>query len=118
MKYLFMLAFLCFYSCSSSSSRDYDEDSYDDDESYHEDSNYKYEYRTGSSGSYEYNYDVEGTDSDGNSVRGNVNTSGKYGSGYIEDENGNEVEVETEWTDWGELEATDEDGNTYELGVE
>lgn len=88
------------------------------DETYNENNNYKYEYRTGTSGDYEYNYDIEGVDSEGNSVTGNINTSGKYGSGYIEDASGNEVEVETEWKDYGIMEATDENGNVYEMNVE
>ena len=81
-------------------------------------SNYKYEYRNGTSGNYEYNYDVEGSDENGNSVTGNINIQGKYGSGTIEDENGNELDVEVEWTGNGTLEATDDEGNTYELNPE
>jgi hypothetical protein len=80
--------------------------------------NYKYEYRNGTSGNYEYNYDVEGSDENGNSVTGNINIQGKYGSGTIEDENGNERDVDVEWTGNGTLEATDDEGNTYELNPE
>jgi len=80
--------------------------------------NYKYEYRNGTSGNYEYNYDVEGSDENGNSVTGNINIQGKYGSGTIEDENGNERDVDVEWTGNGTLEATDYEGNTYELNPE
>lgn len=79
----------------------------------HVDDQYKYEHRTGTSGNYEYNYDVSG---DG--VEGNVDVQGKYGSGTITDEDGNEKEVEVEWVDYGVMEATDEDGNTYTLVAE
>lgn len=85
---------------------------------YHTDSDYKYEYRTGTTGNYEYNYDVTGEDADGNEISGNVDMNGKYGSGYITDDNGNEKEVEVEWVDYGRMEATDEDGNTYEMEAE
>ena len=88
------------------------------DGTYHTDSNYKYEYRTGTSGDYEYNYDVNGSDWDGNGVSGNVDMDGKYGSGTIEDENGNSVDVDVEWIGKGQLEATDGDGNTYDLEVD
>jgi hypothetical protein len=79
---------------------------------------YKYEYRTGNSGNYEYNYDISGSDENGNSVNGNIDIQGKYGSGYIQDENGNEKQVEVEWVDYGVLEGTDEDGNTYEFSTD
>ena len=81
-------------------------------------SEYKYNYRSGSSNHYEYNYDVVGTDENGDEVSGNVDMEGKYGTGYINDENDNEVYIEAEWIDNGELEATDDDGNTYNLEVE
>ena len=42
---------------------------------------------------------------------------GKYGNGTIEDENGNEKSVDLEWTGKWQLEATDNDGNTYTLEV-
>ena len=60
----------------------------------------------GSSGNYEYNYDISGSDEDGNSVNGNIDISGKYGSGYIEDEDGNEKYIDVEWIDYGVLEGT------------
>ncbi len=88
------------------------------DDNYHTDSHYKYEYRTGTSGDYEYNYDINGTDQDGNSVAGNIDISGKYGSGTIQDEDGNEKSIDAEWVDYGVLEVTDEDGNTYEMEVD
>lgn len=78
--------------------------------SYHVDNDYKYEHRTGSTGNYEYNYDVSG---DG--AEGNVDMQGKYGSGTITDEYGDEKDVEVEWVDYGVMEATDEDGNTYTM---
>jgi hypothetical protein len=84
---------------------------------YHTDSDYKYNYRTGYSGNYDYNYDVSGSGDNGYTY-GNIDTSGQYGEGYIYDEDGNEIYVETEWVDNGVMEATDEDGNTYELEVE
>jgi hypothetical protein len=82
---------------------------------YHEDESFKYEYRTGTTGNYLYNYDVEGSDESGNNVSGNIDIQGKYGSGTIEDEFGVEKDVDVEWTGYGTLEATDFDGNTYEL---
>jgi hypothetical protein len=78
---------------------------------------YKYEHRTGTTGNYQYNYDVDGLDNNGNSVSGNVDINGKYGNGTIEDEDGNEKNVDVEWLGAGQLQATDEDGNTYELEV-
>lgn len=84
----------------------------------HYDSDYQYNYRSGYSGSYDYNYDVEGYSDSGDYFYGNVDTSGKYGEGYIYDDYGNEMYVETEWTDYGVMEATDEDGNTYEFEVD
>lgn len=79
------------------------------------DTTFKYESRTGSTGNYEYNYDVNGTDVDGNNVSGSIDVQGRYGTGTIEDEDGNEKEIDVEWTGKGTLEGTDEDGNTYEL---
>ena len=83
-------------------------------DNYYEDSNYKYNYRTGYSGDYSYSYSVDG-EGDSGYVYGDIDTNGKYGEGYIYNEDGEEVYVETEWTDYGVMEATDEDGNTYEL---
>jgi len=88
------------------------------EDSYHTDPNYKYEYRTGGSGDYEYNYDISGSDENGNSVYGNVDIQGRSGSGYIEDDYGNQKDIEVEWIDYGVLEGTDEDGNAYELEVD
>lgn len=85
---------------------------------YYKNPEYKYEYRTGGSGNYEYNYDISGSDQDGNSVSGNIDINGKYGSGYIEDQDGNEKYIDVEWVDYGELEGTDEEGNTYEFEVD
>ncbi len=82
----------------------------------HYDSEYKYNYRSGYTGSYGYNYDVEGYGDDGY-VYGVIDTNGKYGDGYIYDEYGNELWIETEWVDYGVLEAYDEYGNWYELEV-
>lgn len=82
---------------------------------YYTDTAYKYEYRTGSSGNYEYNYDIVGQDEDGNDIEGNINIQGKYGSGTVTDIDGNERNVEVEWVGYGELEGTDDGGNTYML---
>lgn len=72
----------------------------------------------GNSGNYEYNYDISGSDEDGNSFNGNIDIRGKYGSGYIEDEDGNEKYIDVEWVDHGVLDGTDEDGNSYEFEVD
>ncbi|OGY34230.1 MAG: hypothetical protein A3D99_04195 [Candidatus Andersenbacteria bacterium RIFCSPHIGHO2_12_FULL_45_11] len=86
---------------------------------YYTDDDYEYNYRTGYSGDYSYNYSAEGYGNDsGEYVYGDVDTEGKYGEGYLYDEDGNEIYVETEWVDYGVLEATDEYGNTYELEVD
>lgn len=82
---------------------------------YHTNSDYQYEYRTGVSGNYNYNYDVSGSDYYGDDVSGNLDMQGKYGSGSIVNANGDEIEVEAEWIDYGTIEATDYYGNTYEL---
>ena len=84
----------------------------------HTDSDYKYEYRTGTSGNYEYNYDVVGQDESGNDIEGNVEMQGRYGSGTVIDADGIEKDVELEWVGYGELEATDDDGNTYTMETE
>lgn len=84
----------------------------------HTDTAYKYEYRTGTSGDYGYNYDVSGYDYSGNAVTGNVSMEDKYGTGYITNSEGEEVEVEVEWIGKGELRATDSNGNEYELKVD
>ena len=88
------------------------------EETIHTDTTYEYEYRKGESGNYEYNYDVSGTDDNGDEVSGNVSMNGKYGSGTITNSIGEEIEVETEWIDKGVLNATDDDGNEYELNVD
>lgn len=113
-----------FYQCkdTSNSSSSYQEDFTTREESnsdtYHTDSDYKYEHRTGTTGNYEYNYDVIGYDEDGNPIDGNIDISGKSGSGYIYDEYGSEKYIEVEWSGYGELEGYDEDGNYYEMNVE
>ena len=85
---------------------------------YHTNPDYKYESRTGNSGDYNYNYDINGSDQDGNNVTGNIDINGKYGTGTITDEDGNEKAVDVEWVNRGALEGTDEDGNSYNLEVE
>ncbi len=42
----------------------------------------------------------------------------KYGTGTITNADGEEIEVDVEWVDYGELKATDPDGNEYELTVD
>ncbi len=130
---IFLLVIFTFYSCESKRTKleptyqetnhsgSYNNNSqnlYNPDNNYHKDPNYKYEYRTGTSGNYEYNYDISGSDEDGNNVSGNIDIEGKYGSGTIEDEDGNEKNIDVEWIDKGVLEGTDEDGNSYDLEVD
>lgn len=134
---IYLFLFLFFYSCGNrnvnENHEEYSNDSFESnnandyninsgtvesDDTYHTDPNYKYEYRTGNSGEYEYNYDISGLDQDGNTVYGNIDIEGKYGSGYIQDENGEEKYLDVEWVDYGVLEGTDEDGNSYELEVD
>ncbi|HAE78214.1 hypothetical protein JC794_10095 [Morganella morganii] len=67
---------------------------------------------------YGYNYDVSGTNDNGNSVEGNIDIQGKYGSGVITNTEGEEVDVDVEWDDYGVLVAEDEAGNSYDLEVE
>lgn len=75
---------------------------------------HKYEHKYGTD---QYNYDVEGYGDDGY-VHGNLDTDEKEVEGYIVKENGEEVYFEGEFTDYGEIEGYDEDGNYYELEVE
>lgn len=82
---------------------------------FHEDANYKYEYRTGTSGNYEYTYDVNGYDEEGNEVSGSINIEDKFGAGTITNSNGEEIDIEAEWVDYGVIKATDDNGNVYEL---
>lgn len=84
----------------------------------HIDTAHQYEFRTGESGNYKYNYDVIGTDSNGNTVKGNVSMQGKYGAGILLDYQGNEIAIILEWVGYGELRAEDREGNIWELGVE
>ena len=126
--------FVSDYESDEENLTDNDYTTYEDDESYveeeanntdtdieepHYDSSYQYEYRSGTSGNYTYNYDVAGEDIyNSSSVSGNLDMRGKYGDGYIIDENGNEIQVDAEWTGYGEIEATDSEGNTYTLETE
>ncbi|MCP9199022.1 hypothetical protein MKO06_03820 [Gramella sp. GC03-9] len=64
-----------------------------------------------------YTYDVEGSDANDDDVHGTVETSGKYGEGIITDSYGNEIEIETEWVDKGELIGRDKNGNEYYMSV-
>jgi hypothetical protein len=85
---------------------------------YHESSSVNTVNSTSYSSSDSYSYDVSGSDSNGNGVNGYIDVDRNGGSGTIEDENGNEVDVDVEWTGKGTLEATDSDGNSYELDVD
>lgn len=67
---------------------------------------------------YESHYDVVGTDKDGNNVSGYADIEGKQGKGTLENEMGDEIEVNVEWIDNGKLKAEDQEGNTWELVVE
>ena len=100
------------------STKDIEYEEPQDDPTYHVDEEHKYEYRTGTSGDYEYNYDVIGYNDNGDDVSGNVTMNGKYGNGTITTSDGDEVEVDAEWIDYGKLKATDNDGNEYELEAE
>ena len=76
---------------------------------------YKYNSRAYVNGKYEYNYDVEGFDNEGGEVVGNCDMHKKYGSCAIIKENGESVPVDAEWVSYGVINATDEDGNFYEI---
>lgn len=137
-KYACFLTILIFLSCKKTSSSSGEKNSFyqesetvekitpDDIETitfeeaktFHKNKEYDYEYRTGNSGSYEYNYDIVGYVENGNAVSGNINIEGKYGAGKIEDDYGNEYDIEVEWYDYGKLKGTDENGITYELTAE
>jgi hypothetical protein len=67
---------------------------------------------------FSYDYDVSGTNSDGNSVYGNVEVNQNGGDGYIYTDDGEEKHIDVDWTGKGKLEGYDEDGNYYELEVE
>lgn len=84
---------------------------------YHVNDTYQYKYRTGNSGQYEYNYDVKGIDIDGDSVFGNINVQGKYGAGILRNDTIPDIEINTEWVAYGKLNATDLQGNKYQLIV-
>jgi hypothetical protein len=78
------------------------------------DTTHKYQYRTGTSG----NYDVSGFDTKGKEVSGSVYMEDKQGAGILTISGGEEIEVAVEWTGNGELLATDNQGNLYELTVD
>ncbi len=84
---------------------------------YHVDTEYQYEYRTGKSGHYEYNYDVKGVNIKGDSVFGNINVEGKCGAGILIFDSIADIEIKTEWIEYGKLKATDQNGNEYYLKV-
>lgn len=84
---------------------------------YHTDKKHKYQYRTGNPGAYEYNYNLKGIDVKGDSVFGNINTSGKFGAGILIYNTIDEIEVKTEWVGHGKLKAIDNKGNVFQLIV-
>jgi len=84
---------------------------------YHVKDTYQYKYRTGNPGKYEYNYDVKGINIDGDSVFGNINVEGKYGAGILLGDTIPDIEIKTEWVSYGKLNATDLNGNKYQLIV-
>ncbi len=64
-----------------------------------------------------YEYNVEGYDENNNYFTGYVETSGKYGEGYLFDHFDNQIEIETEWISKGELLGIDNEGNEFYLSV-
>ncbi|MCY1483346.1 hypothetical protein D3C87_268430 [compost metagenome] len=73
---------------------------------------------TADSADYESHYDVVGSDKEGNMVTGYADIEGKHGKGAIEDDMGNEIEVDVEWIGKDRLAAKDQEGNNWELVVE
>ena len=51
-------------------------------------------------------------------MSGSVDVTHNGGTGTVTDDDGNEREVDVEWTGHGQLEGTDNEGNTYELEVD
>ncbi len=78
---------------------------------------YLYNYRYDGS-PYGYNYDVSGIDDNGDTIEGNIDISGRYGTGVITNTEGEDVDVDVRWDGYGVLVAEDEDGNSYDLEVE
>ena len=118
--YILTVVLALLYSCGSSSNEDNsfeesEEIRLDDKTEAHYDDNYKYEQRSGTVGDRQYNYDIDGYDEDGNYVYGNVDMDNGYGSGYIYTEDGDEVYIDLEWYDYGQMEGYDENGVYYEL---
>jgi hypothetical protein len=66
-----------------------------------------------------YNYDVSGS-SDAGYVTGNIDSSSgsRYVEGSLTLKDGSEVSFDGEWVGKGEVEGTDENGNSYTLEVE
>lgn len=76
-----------------------------------------YQPKTTYSTTNKYEYDVEGTDDNGVYVEGYIETSGKYGEGYIINEYGDRINIDVEWIGKAELIGRDDDKNEYELEV-
>lgn len=79
---------------------------------------YQYQTHRRNSYSHDYNYDVSGFDEDGNPIEGNIDVNKRGGEGYIIDKDGNKKRIEVEWSGRGQLEGTDEDGNSLDLEVD
>ena len=60
---------------------------------------------------------MKGIDIDGDSVFGNINVQGKYGAGILLNDTIPDIEINTEWVAYGKLNATDLQGNKYQLIV-
>src|SRR5262249_23262653 len=67
-----------------------------------------------------HEYDVSGLDDSGGFVYGSIDASRgeREVEGTVYDEDGEEHSISGEWSGKGEVDATDDDGNTYDLDVE
>lgn len=84
---------------------------------FHKDTTKEYEYRTGTPGDYTYNYNVHGIDADGKETKGNITVDRKYGKGILTQSNGKKTPIHVEWSGYGQLLATDQEGKEFELFV-
>jgi antitoxin component YwqK of YwqJK toxin-antitoxin module len=64
-----------------------------------------------------YSYSVSGYGNN-NSVNGTVDVNRNGGSATVYDEEGNEIELDVEWSGKGKLEGYDQNGNYYDLEVD
>lgn len=65
-----------------------------------------------------YNYAVSGYNSSGDYVYGEIEVDQSGGNGYIYNDEGDEVNIDVDWTGYGTLEGYDYEGNYYELEVD